>query len=186
MHLQTVRIYTREYTIQDLPEYFDLKSCSQVWKYSTFYPSQNLIIAEKLLIEHIKNCCEIGFGFQPLFKKSDHQFLGEAGILSYNRANNRCDIGYNLLPQYWGYGYATEICREIISYAFTELGMERVEALVMEENIASFRVLGKSGLQKEGTLRHFSKDGDRYRNVNYYGMIKEDWSIVVDALNSSL
>lgn len=46
MHLQTERIYTREYTIQDLPEYFDLKSCSPVWKYATFSPVQNLKGAE--------------------------------------------------------------------------------------------------------------------------------------------
>lgn len=107
--------------------------------------------------------------------KDTQTYIGEAGILSVNKKCNRCIIGYNLLPEYWGYGYATEITRGLIEYIFKDLGIERIEALSLEKNTASRRVLMKSGFKEEGLLRNFSCINQQYNNVCYYGMIKQDF-----------
>jgi ribosomal-protein-alanine N-acetyltransferase len=46
---------------------------------------------------------------------------------------------------------------------------------VIEENIASRKVLEKSGFFKEGILRNFAFINNIYKNVCYYGIIKEDY-----------
>ncbi|MBI1832817.1 MAG: GNAT family N-acetyltransferase, partial [Planctomycetes bacterium] len=56
------------------------------------------------------------------------------------------DIGYRFLPAYWGQGLATETCRPIIEYGFTQLKLARILGLVDLENVASVRVLEKLGL----------------------------------------
>jgi len=53
--------------------------------------------------------------------------------------------------------------------------VERIEALVGCENVASTKVLEKSGFIQEGLLRNFAYINNRYSNVYYYGMIKKDY-----------
>lgn len=56
------------------------------------------------------------------------------------------ELGYRLLPDVWGRGYATEGARAMVRSAFTDLGLEHVVATTMTMNLASRRVLEKAGL----------------------------------------
>jgi RimJ/RimL family protein N-acetyltransferase len=61
-------------------------------------------------------------------------------------AGGEAELGYRLLPEVWGLGYATEGARALIGHAFTELDLARVVATTMTLNLASRRVLEKAGL----------------------------------------
>lgn len=124
----------------------------------------------ELVINQEKN----NIGFCAIFEKTSNNYIGEAGILSINKSADRCVIGYNLLPSFWNFGYATEITTALVKYAFNVLELERVEALAMQLNTASCRVLEKSGLLKEGILRHFTKIDECYHDVVYYGIVRAD------------
>jgi RimJ/RimL family protein N-acetyltransferase len=56
------------------------------------------------------------------------------------------ELGYRILPEVWGRGYATEGARALIRHAFTDLGLTIVVATTMTMNVASRRVLEKAGL----------------------------------------
>jgi RimJ/RimL family protein N-acetyltransferase len=56
------------------------------------------------------------------------------------------ELGYRLLPEVWGLGYATEGARALIGHGFTQLDLARVVATTMTLNLASRRVLEKAGL----------------------------------------
>ncbi|WP_455437493.1 GNAT family N-acetyltransferase [Hungatella hathewayi] len=174
MELITPRLILKEYTSGNLYDYYRLKSCKAVWKYSTFCPLENINETEKLLEDLLFSWRKNKKGFMALFTREDSRYIGEAGILAENKIANRCEIGYNLLPEYWNRGFATEISQKLVRYAIEEMGYERVEALVLAENKASSRVLEKSDFRCEGTLRHFSKCGGEYCDVKYYGLISSD------------
>jgi RimJ/RimL family protein N-acetyltransferase len=114
--------------------------------------------------------------FQALILKESGEYIGEAGVLSFIKQNKRAVWGYNLLPEYWGKGYATEITKAAVKFMFDEVMAERIEALVMEENIASKKVLEKSGFIREGLLRNYTNINNRCVNVLYYGMIRDDYA----------
>lgn len=61
-------------------------------------------------------------------------------------------IGYIFNPDYYGQGYATEACQRILKYGFEELGARRVIALCNPENIASWRLLERLSMRREGTF----------------------------------
>ncbi|TVY08024.1 GNAT family N-acetyltransferase [Paenibacillus cremeus] len=115
------------------------------------------------------------YDFQALFLKHTNEYIGEAGVLSYKSNSNRGVLGYNLLPDYWGHGYATEITKALVKFSFEEMKMERVEALVADGNESSKKVLEKSGFILEGTLRNYARINNNYCNVYYYGMICKDY-----------
>ena len=173
--LETKRLFLSDYKIDDLDNYFILKSCSQVWNYSTFIPLKEKEQAKKLLDKLIEDKNSGKYTYLALCKKDTNEFIGEAGIIGYNPDANRCVIGYNLLPHYWNQGYATEIIKELIKYSFESLKVERIEALVLQNNNASCRALEKNGFSLEGILRNFNRCETGYRNVCYYGMISSDY-----------
>ena len=63
------------------------------------------------------------------------------------------DFGYVFNRKYWGQGYATEATRAVVAWAMSLSGVYRVWATCDTENFASVRVLEKTGLLREGTLR---------------------------------
>jgi ribosomal-protein-alanine N-acetyltransferase len=64
-------------------------------------------------------------------------------------------MGYTISRAYWGQGYATEAVRELVRFAFEEMGLVRLEALCLPGNQASVRVLEKAGMQFEGLLHGY-------------------------------
>lgn len=175
MLLETERLLLTDYQFKNSDNFFKLKSCTEVWKYSSFVPLKEKDQAEILLKKLIDDAIKGNRVYSALYKKDSKEFIGEAGIIGYVPHANRCVIGYNLLPQYWNHGYATEITKHLIKYSFEFLGIERIEALALQINTASCRVLEKSGFLLEGVLRNFNKCETGYRNVCYYGIISSDY-----------
>lgn len=175
MILETDRLILSEYSKMQLDDYYKLKSCEEVWKHSTFVPLKDIEQAKSMLNNLTHDRASGKYTFMALHKKDGNEFIGEAGIIGCNPNSNRCVIGYNLLPQYWKKGYATEITRDIVKYVFESLRLERVEALVLQINTASCRVLEKSGFLLEGVLRNYNHYELGYRNVCYYGIISSDF-----------
>ena len=68
------------------------------------------------------------------------------------------EIGYFLKRSAWGRGYATEVCKRVLRFAFQDVSLNEVVASVNEENIASKKVLEKSGLRDCGRMRCYGKD----------------------------
>ena len=60
------------------------------------------------------------------------------------------EVGYWLGADYWGKGYATEACRELLRFAREDMQLKRLHATVLMRNPASSHVLKKVGMQYTG------------------------------------
>ena len=69
------------------------------------------------------------------------------------------EIGYGLLPEYWGKGYATEAVKAMTEWASKQPGVKRIEAETDPENTASQRVLEKTGYVPTGDI---GEEGPRF------------------------
>jgi [ribosomal protein S5]-alanine N-acetyltransferase len=58
------------------------------------------------------------------------------------------EIGYSVLPRFQGQGYATEMVRALIDWAFTQPDVARIVAETTEDNVASVRLLRRLGFQR--------------------------------------
>lgn len=76
-------------------------------------------------------------------------------LLNHIRGEAFIQVGYILLPEYWGYGYATEMSTALLRYGFTVLGLKQIVGITDLANLGSQRVLLKSGLKRQGE-RSFS------------------------------
>jgi ribosomal-protein-alanine N-acetyltransferase len=79
-------------------------------------------------------------------------------------------IGYFLNPAAWGHGYATEVCKSLLRFAFENLPLDEIVASVDDNNVASRSVLEKSGLIDRGRARSYGKDDPIYR------ITRDEWN----------
>ncbi|MDQ2087952.1 GNAT family protein [Herbivorax sp. ANBcel31] len=168
----TDRLILRNYQESDIESILRLRSCPDVWVYSTnqvdYSKEGSLNYWKEVSLKYSEGKC----AFQALFLKENLEFIGEAGVVSFNEEHNRAIIGYNILQKFWNMGYSTEITKSLLYRLFNDFQVERIEALTMESNNASRRVLEKSGFQLEGILKNYAKVESEYRNICYYGIIR--------------
>ncbi|MEU6205592.1 GNAT family N-acetyltransferase [Micromonospora musae] len=78
---------------------------------------------------------------------------GSCGLSVSDPQAGEGTVGYALLPQWRGRGYATRAVRLLAGWAFGPAGLARLAAGTVPENVASHRVLEKVGFRREGLLR---------------------------------
>ncbi len=92
----------------------------------------------------------------------------KVGITGFCLRNGVAEVGFMLLPSFYGNGYGTESLQALIDYSAKHFGLEGFMAVVTEGNIGSEKVLAKSGF----TLHRIVPDayeigGQRYADHIY-------------------
>ena len=106
--------------------------------------------------------------------KGHDNIIGTVGFNSFTQ-QHRANIGYDLQASFWHKGYMTEALRSIIIYGFQELGINRIEAEVMQGNSASERVLRKLGFKNEGVLRDWMYWNSEYYDMTMFSLLASDF-----------
>ena len=104
--------------------------------------------------------------------------VGLCGVV-IPRGSEEGEIWYLVSPEHWGKGIATEASRELLAFAFGELGLHRVWASCLPENPASARVLEKAGMRKEGFLVENLKIHGVWKSSFLYAILDEEWNCVL-------
>lgn len=104
------------------------------------------------------------------------QLIGNVGVRREGPDHPVADLGYELSPRHWGQGYATEAAEAMRDWAFAELGLSRLHAHCIAQNVASSRVLEKVGMRREGLLRDHIFQKGRFWDVLLYGILREEWA----------
>lgn len=94
----------------------------------------------------------VGWGFWYVVRtEPDRALIGNGGFKG-RPSNGSCEIGYSLLPEFQGRGYATEAAQAWIAWAFTHPDVTHVIAETLPQLITSIRVMEKCGME-------FASDG---------------------------
>lgn len=107
--------------------------------------------------------------------QGDDTVVGTCGIRRKPDNDWEADIGFELAPEHWGHGIATEAAQEIVNYGFSTLKVHRISSWCIADNIASARVLEKVGLHLEGRLREHQYFKNRWWDTLLFGKLRADW-----------
>jgi ribosomal-protein-alanine N-acetyltransferase len=107
-------------------------------------------------------------------KERPSQLIGTLGFHFYETKDRRVDIGFDLLPAYWGKGIMTEAASRLVHWCFEHLNLHRVQADCTEGNIASEKVLLKVGFKVEGVWRESVFEHGRFVNIKQFGLLRRE------------
>lgn len=147
---ETKRLILREIHPDDVDGFFEMDSDPDVHLYLGTEPLQTKDQAAAAIQFIRQQYADYGIGRWAMIEKKSNDFLGWAGLKrvteEYNNHSNFVDIGYRLMKKHWGKGFASEAAAASLPYAFNELQVNEVYAIADCENIASNRILTKTGL----------------------------------------
>lgn len=154
--IETERLRLREYAITDADFVLELFN-SPKWKQFIGDRGLNTLEeAESYINErYLPAYSDIGYGAYVCMNEDDKR-IGSCGL--YKRPNlEHPDIGFALLPQYEGQGYAFEAASAVMQYASTTLNIDTIYGITLPVNLSSKNLLKKIGLHEVGP---FQMEGD--------------------------
>lgn len=158
--MKTKRTYINKITAKDKIEISKLFSNEEVRKY----------LGGPVSKHSFNNCFN-----NMCNSKSNHYFVVRSknsleliGLVSIDTYHNNKDkeLSYQLLPQWWGNNYATEVLAPIINYAFTSLNLPVLYAETQTKNKASCSLLQKLGFSLKEKILRFNAEQAVYCKYN--------------------
>jgi RimJ/RimL family protein N-acetyltransferase len=165
---QTERLLIRLLTAEDAiiwEKFFEYPECIQ------YLPAQpdktNFEKARFWMDKQLTRYKENRFGLMGLIEKTTGNFVGQCGLLTQELDGEPVlEIGYHLLPEYWGKGYATEAAVFFKTLAFKNNYARELVSIIDVGNQASQRVAARHGMKKT-------------KNTLFWGLEVEVFSIHV-------
>lgn len=141
---QTTRCSIREMGEEDVEALYQLYEDPRLTRYTEgLFPQKEQ--ERQYIRDYIKNVYEYyGFGTWLIHRKEDGRLIGRAGF-NYRPGFEEAELGFVIGVPYWNNGYAHEVCRHLLDLGRTVYELGTVQALAMEENKASIRLLEKLG-----------------------------------------
>lgn len=157
MILQSPRLYVRRFTPADEEVFFRLNSDEEVIRF--IRPAKNREDANAFLVENIAFYEQRpGLGRFALVEKDTDDIVGTFSLLPLDNTDD-VHIGYALLKEHWGKGYASEIVKAGIDHVFNVLNLSTLTAVTYAEHVQSQKVLLKNGfLENAGYKDEGRKD----------------------------
>jgi len=108
--------------------------------------------------------------------EADERLIGRVALTNVVRGPAQsADIGYFIDARWQGRGYMTAAVKQVVSYAFREAGLHRVQAGIMPRNTASIRVAEKSGFRLEGLAKSYIYINGVWEDHLIYAITAEEW-----------
>ena len=171
--LESERLILREIHPTDVEAIYSIFSNEQVTKYYGLKTFDHLKQAEDLIEAFATNFQSkrgLRWGIE---RKGAPGLIGTIGFNLWSPAHNRAEIGYDIHPNYWRLGYASEAVDKIVEYGFQEIALTRIGAIVFVENEASNQLLLRQGFEKEGTLKKYIYQNEQAFDVNVFAKLND-------------
>lgn len=176
MQLTTERLVLRDFVESDWEAVLTYQQDPLYLRYYewTSRTAEEVRAFMKRFLDQQRQVPRIKFQFAVTLKSSG-QLIGNCGIRRDSPEAREADMGYELDPNHWRKGYATEAAGAVLDFGFSSMDLQRVTAWCIADNVASARVLEKIGMKLEKRMRHHQYFKGRWWDTLWYAISYEDW-----------
>ncbi len=169
--IQTKRLLLRQIIESDIQHVFNGLSHPDVIRH--YGISFDSLDSTKEQMDWFSKMENLGTGMWFAICSLDNEvFYGAGGINDLNKEHNKGEIGFWLLPEFWGQGIMSEAIPPICEYGFESLNIHRIEGFVESENINCKKAMAKLDFNYEGTMTDCELKNGKYISLDIYSKIK--------------
>ncbi|MCH2224845.1 MAG: GNAT family N-acetyltransferase [Crocinitomicaceae bacterium] len=170
LFIETERLFIRPFKMEDIEPSYTMNLDAEVSRYTGDGGVVSKKEIERRIVENVFGDYEkYGFGRLAVELKGENKFIGFTG-LKYLEDMDEVDLGYRFMQEYWGKGIATESAKACLNLGFSTLGLKKVIAMVLPENLSSIRVLEKLNFEYEKDIV------EDHQLAKLYSLVKENRS----------
>ena len=170
--IKTERLLLRQFVESDLENVFKGLSHPDVIKY--YGISYHSLEATKEQMKWFAELEQTGKGIWWVICSADNKtFYGAGGLNSLFAEHKKAEIGFWLLPEFWGQAIMKEAMPLICDYGFVKLGLHRIEGLVETENINCKKAMAKLGFVLEGTMKDCEIKNGKFISLDIFAKLNE-------------
>lgn len=174
--IETERLILRKFAIDDADDLYNTcLSDGEVTKFLRMEKQASSDTVCEVLKNWVKKYPEDTYYHWCIENKQTGELMGSIGAHSESEYDMIAQTGYFLGRKFWSKGYATEALKAVIHFMIFEVGYNRVEACHSSNNPASGKVMQKSGMKYEGTIRQGYLCGLGFQDSCLYGILKDDF-----------
>jgi [ribosomal protein S5]-alanine N-acetyltransferase len=158
--LETARLVIRSFESRDAEAWVAMVNDPEVVRFLPPGPAPTMETFADLIERRHAMEREIGYTMWAVDDKTTGTFVGQCGIRPVDEgAGPEIDLAYHYTTASWGRGYATEAVIAVLAHGLGPVGLDRIMAVAMAENIGSWRVMEKAGLRYQGRVNYFGLEG---------------------------
>ena len=147
--LQTARLLLTRLRAEDFGDLHVMHTTPEVM--ATLGGVRSREATRRVLDALLANWAVDGFGYWLARERNTGRFAGRGGLRRVQLDGRPAvEVGYALMPEFWGRGLATELARESIRVGFAELGLSALVGFTLPTNRASQRVMERAGFRPAG------------------------------------
>ncbi|MBE9179408.1 GNAT family N-acetyltransferase [Oculatella sp. LEGE 06141] len=171
--LETEHLILREVNVSDAKAVFQVFSDREVTQYHDLEPPTQVEQVKGLI-----NRWSIRFNSKQgirwgIAQKTNNVIIGSCG-LTY-KGSFLAEVGYELAKPYWRQGIMTEALSAVLEFGFQTDDLNRIQAMVMLNNMASVSLLKKLGFLEEGILREYGYWKGTSHDLRILSLLKRDY-----------
>lgn len=166
--LETPRLILRKILPQDLEDMYTYSRDPETSKYLLWEPHTSREFTRAHIHYLQKEYQSASFFDWALIHKETGKMIGTCGFTEIYERSKCAEVGYVLSPDFHRMGLAPEALLRVMSYGFDVLGLHKLSGRFMEDNLASRKVLEKSGYREDTTKReYFYKRGKKQQILTF-------------------
>ncbi len=170
--IKTERLLLRSVEKSDAPEMLFLRSDETVMQYIDRDRIKSIEDAETFILK-LKESVETNENILWVicFQDQPDTLIGNIGYWRIQIPHSRAEVGYLLHPDHWNKGIMKEALKAVIQYGFDIMKLHSIEARINPENIASGKLLEKTGFTREAYFKEDYFYNGRFRDTAVYSLL---------------
>jgi [ribosomal protein S5]-alanine N-acetyltransferase len=157
--LETARLVIRTFEARDADQWLAMVTDPAVRQFLPPGPELTAEDSQRIIGERQAMERDLGHAMWAVEEKATMAFLGQCGLRPVDEgAGPEIDLAYHYTTACWNKGYGTEAAIAVLGHGLGPVGLDAIMAVVVPENVGSWRVMEKAGMRYEGL-------------VDYYGMV---------------
>jgi RimJ/RimL family protein N-acetyltransferase len=158
--LETARLIIRTFEARDAEAWLALIADPEVGRFLPSRPDPTMELFERIIAERQAMESELGHAMWAVEDKTTGTFIGQIGLRPVDQgAGPEIDLAYHYTRASWNKGYGTEAAIAVVAHGLGPVGLDTIMAVVVPENVGSWRLLERAGMHYEGLVDYYGMEG---------------------------
>jgi ribosomal-protein-alanine N-acetyltransferase len=149
-NLITDRLILRELQASDAEQIFKIRTDPRVNQFLDREPTKSVDDSLKFINNILKNHEKQNAVMWAITLKNEPQLIGTVVYWHIVKERDKAEIGYEMLPEYFGKGIMREALMEVVRFGFEDMQLKTIVAETRADNLRSVNALEKCGFEQAG------------------------------------